>query len=465
MKRTVAVLLCLLLPALAACQSQPALPANLPTPPPAVSDAPLAGQANAGAVANAPQSNQPASVAISTFQGSIQRQVPGLGMDPQPPMELKAPAPMTDYGGGPDYGDVDFCNMDMSGLDFTNFASTLALCSFNENTKWPTGGLPDGFEPALFLENGKNRGLGVESLHKQGITGKGIGIAMVGEPIVTGHQEIKDNLVDYEEFDTFSKDADPMCTAAASLLVGKTVGMAPDAKLYYFAAAPAKSWDDISHQDWTQDVFDYTSYAEAFNRILDINSQLSDADKIRIVYVPRYWWGFGDPLPPGYMDWLTASEKLKATGVFIVSPSLRGEYSFGTEGLKPNLLEDIDDLSNYTVSFETDFYLQNFNYDAMAWTAQSLFYPTDGMTLAGAGGTDDYRYYGFVYEDIACAYLAGLYAMTCQVNSSVTPESWWQALKDTSATMTLHNTGVNHDKDYNVKYAIVPAKMIAQFQQ
>lgn len=65
--------------------------------------------------------------------------------------------------------------------------------------------------------------------------------------------------------------------ALASIAVGRTCGVAPDASLYYEA-----SWllDD-------QGRLTYSYYAQAIRRILFINAQLPEAEKIRVISISR----------------------------------------------------------------------------------------------------------------------------------------------------------------------------------
>jgi hypothetical protein len=60
--------------------------------------------------------------------------------------------------------------------------------SFNSDTVWPED-LPDRCDPEALLELGKNPGLGVRSLHAEGITGAGVSIAIIDQPLLTSHVE------------------------------------------------------------------------------------------------------------------------------------------------------------------------------------------------------------------------------------------------------------------------------------
>ena len=75
-----------------------------------------------------------------------------------------------------------------SGLDLSESIDDLLYASFDDRTIWPAKEkLPDEFNIEMFMKLGKNPGLGVQSLHNHGITGRGIGIAIIDQPLLTTH--------------------------------------------------------------------------------------------------------------------------------------------------------------------------------------------------------------------------------------------------------------------------------------
>jgi len=80
--------------------------------------------------------------------------------------------------------DVDLRGYDVSGLDLRESLDSLLYASHDSRTVWPPKGrMPEGFDPQALLETAKSPGLGVRKLHKQGITGRGIGIAIIDSGI------------------------------------------------------------------------------------------------------------------------------------------------------------------------------------------------------------------------------------------------------------------------------------------
>jgi subtilisin family serine protease len=130
-------------------------------------------------------------------------------------------------------GQVDLRGRNLSGLDLQGTLADLLMADFDTHTIWPPAEkMPGGFDAEQIMSLGANPGLGVRALHGLGITGRGVGIAIIDEPLLVGHQEYADRLQLYEEIDIGPTSASEMHgPAVASIAVGKTVGAAPDADL------------------------------------------------------------------------------------------------------------------------------------------------------------------------------------------------------------------------------------------
>ena len=130
----------------------------------------------------------------------------------------------------------DMRSCDVSGEDLSDIEDWNDI-SFNSDTLWPSADkLSEGFDPETILELGKDPGLGIRELHDQGITGDGVGIAIIDQGLYSSHEQYKDNLMLYENFHCIDGQIATMHgSALASIAVGKDVGVAPGAKLYYIA--------------------------------------------------------------------------------------------------------------------------------------------------------------------------------------------------------------------------------------
>jgi len=96
--------------------------------------------------------------------------------------------------------------------------------------------MPADFDPSRPLELGKDPGLGVRRLHERGFDGRGIGIGIIDQPLLVDPVEYRDRLRLYEEIHSpAGAPAQMHGPAVASIAVGRTVGVAPGADLYYIA--------------------------------------------------------------------------------------------------------------------------------------------------------------------------------------------------------------------------------------
>jgi len=143
----------------------------------------------------------------------------------------------------------------------------IATLSFNLDTKF---GKSMDISKAV-LEQGKNPGLDVRSIHKRGITGKSVNVAIIDQNLCLNHPEFKGKVAQYKDFGCNQPPnrGSMHAPGVLGLLAGNTLGTAPDARVY-FAAAPS----------WTQD----TKYqAKALEWIIEVNRSLLKHSKIKVV--------------------------------------------------------------------------------------------------------------------------------------------------------------------------------------
>ena len=227
---------------------------------------------------------------------------------------------------------VDLRGADLSGLDLKDSLNDLLHATFDTRTVWPAAEqMPKEFDRQQILELGKNPGLGIRGLHTRGITGREVGLAIIDQPLLVEHQEYKDRLRLYEEIhvklDTTASMHGP---AVASIAVGKTIGVAPEADLYYVG-----SWTG-DFGDFGAFTFNFRYYAQAVNRILEINRQLPADRKIRVVAM-QVGWNKGQA---GYDEITAACNEAKTAGLFVVSSSLEEVHGFKFNGLGRSPLAD-----------------------------------------------------------------------------------------------------------------------------
>jgi hypothetical protein len=128
----------------------------------------------------------------------------------------------------------------------------------------------------------------VSRLHARGIVGRHIGVAIIDRPLLTRHQEYADRLRWYDEIDTEADEpAGWHSTAVASIAVGRSVGVAPMADLYFvgvgtnWAREPIGNWWVAARRA----VHVGQTLPLAIRRILDLNRRLPADRRIRVLSV------------------------------------------------------------------------------------------------------------------------------------------------------------------------------------
>ncbi len=297
---------------------------------------------------------------------------------------------------------------DLTDKDLTQLSLPfLAALTFDGNTRWPERSqLPQGFPPEEWIEGGKNPGLGIRALHRQGITGKGIAVAVVDKPIRHEHREFRGRIHYYEVFGGEEKGRAPHFhgIACASILAGETVGVAPDATIHYFAVP------DVGEN--------FRYYAIAADRIIEVNRSLSDAEKIRLVSISD---GLGRD-NPYREEWASALERLQATGVEVVYSSRDRLDGFVWGGVAP--YEDREATSNYELAL----YLAG-----MDVPREEIIIPGDYRTTASNKGGDLYIYWGTGGWSWAIPYAAGLAALAWQLEPALAFAEIESLLRETAA--------------------------------
>ena len=130
----------------------------------------------------------------------------------------------------------------------------------------------------------------VDSLHRRGITGRGAGIAVIDSFLFADHREFQRHLCWYDEIDGAAQDpAGWHGTAVASIAAGGSVGVAPEADLYFVGlgllwAGPQMPWgnwfvaaDRAAHIGQPLPI--------AIHRILEMNRRLAPDRRIRAISI------------------------------------------------------------------------------------------------------------------------------------------------------------------------------------
>ena len=298
-------------------------------------------------------------------------------------------------------------------LDLRGHARLVEKIPFDSRTKWPEPNkLPERFNPARLLEEGKNPGLGIRRLHEQGIDGRGVGIAILDQRLLKNHREYADRLVRYEEIDV--RDMPPQMHGApvASIAVGKTCGVAPGAALSYFAMRMTSMPDN-------------KIYCDIIDNIIKLNETASAPESIRVVSISTGTFS----KQANFDRWKETLKKADQHGILVVTCA-QDLLNYGMlariPGKKP------DDPNSY----------QGGKYGVRPG---ALLVPSGNRTTASHHGPEVYTYWTEGGMSWAAPYLAGLAALAYQVDPKIEPktivELWQQTAVQTDASLVVNPPG------------------------
>lgn len=347
---------------------------------------------------------------------------------------------------------VSLLCQDLSSFDLSDRYNDLIFSVFNSATVWPgSDKMPKEFDPEKIMEMGVNPGLGIRQLHKNGITGKNIGIAIIDQPLLVDHIEYKDRLRLYEEIgiekdNTFAEMHGP---AVASIAVGKTLGVTPGADLYYIACYPGEYTNDGF-------IYNYKNCALAINRIIEINKQLQQDKKIRVISISL---GL-NPDEKGYTEIISSINEASESGIVVITANtfVTNNMPFVGLGRDPN--KDPDDYRSYEqgILWSPEFY---FNYNQFCLKSNLLMLPMDSRTIADFTGFNVYSFGRIGGISWSVPYLAGVYVLACQQKNDITPQQFWNDALKTGDSVEI----VKDSKSYMLKKIINPQKLISLYSK
>lgn len=263
------------------------------------------------------------------------------------------------------------------------------------------------------MKNGKNPGLGIRELHKEGITGKGINVAIIDQNLLLHHPEFDGKIAKY--YDT-GCEQDPNsgsmhAPAVTSILVGNNIGVAPDAKVY-FAAAP--SWKGDSE-----------FYAKGLYWIIKENKKLPEGEKIRVVSVSAAPSGKGSPFTKNLKMWDEAVLAAQDDGILVLD--CRNTETTGIIAPAFYNPEKPDNVSMCTGGFPTSKYVV---------PSTQIGVPTSYRTVAEEyrEGSPSYQYTGQGGLSWGIPYAAGVLALGWQVDPALDKDQMVQILFKTCST-------------------------------
>jgi hypothetical protein len=310
-----------------------------------------------------------------------------------------------------DLGKLDsfwgLAGVSLAKLDLRDQLKAVSKLTFDSQTVWPAADrLPTGFDPARLLEEGKNPGLGVRKLHTAGLDGKGVGIAIIDQPLLKDHEEYKDRVVTYTEVETEGAGPQMHGPSVASIAVGRNCGVAPGASLYYLAVP---TWKWTKNEPW----------AEQLERVIEVNRGLTATPKIRVVSISL--GAFSER--PNPARWDEAVKKAEENNILVLT-------------CDPHYLRlaTLKRLEEHPDPGPADYVRGWFGYPAGA-----LCVPAANRTLASFRGSHLYTYDRTGGLSWTVPYLAGVAALAWQVDPSIKPQAMVDLLKRTAVKTLVGN--------------------------
>lgn len=314
---------------------------------------------------------------------------------------------------------------DVSAVDEENIvwdidAQTIEKVTFNDKTKFNNQHLADEI-----IRKGMTPPLGVGKLHKKGITGLGVNVGIIDQPIDTFHPEYKESIGYY--MPTLGRRSSMHGPAVTSLLVGKNIGVAPKAKVYYVASPFYER--------------NAKKCALALDNILFMNRTLPLDKRIKFVSVSANLSKYD-----GYDSWKKAVKKAEEEGVLVVDAD--SESGFVLPGFMDNsdFKYGCPDYSYNKEGFSglnSDVFkaLDNEYFIAERDIKKQIFAPAARRTIAETnldGGDYGYTYSANGGLSWAIPYVTGLLCLGSQVAPSLSAFELKDLLIETSVNSVIN---------------------------
>jgi len=263
------------------------------------------------------------------------------------------------------------------------------------------------------LEKGKNPGLGIRAIHKRGITGKGVNVAIIDQNLCLNHPEFKGKVVQYKDVGCNQppNKGSMHAPGVLSLLAGNSIGSAPGVNIY-FAAAPS----------WTADA---KYQADALEWIIEVNQSLPQQSKIKVVSISAAPSGKGSSFNKNNEFWDIAVNKAKKQGMLILDCTQHNVII----GPCYYDINDPDDLNKCRIGWPG-------MSRSSGWLKNLLYAPCSFRTTAEEyiDGNPSFQYTGRGGLSWSIPYVAGVCALGWQIKPDLSADKIVELLFKTAHT-------------------------------
>ena len=281
--------------------------------------------------------------------------------------------------------------------------------------------MPKDFNPKAFLEKRKNPGLGIRKLHQSGIDGKGRNAAIISQSVLRPHLEYRDSLADYISLksDTANAWANANGGWYVALLSGKNCGVAPKAKVYYFAV------DSVNK--------DFSQFAEALRKVCQLHKTLKKSGKngIDVVVLNELFGELSE-------DMQSAIEQAESLGIFVNKRLYSSDYT----DIECRMEGDVDNPDDYVVHLVSKSNDKKKNPDTLCFIGYGQTVPCQ-YTIGS--------YFFNATSGLGNFWLSGLFMLCRSVRTDLTPEDFFATALETG--------------DYRKGIGVIvnPQRLIAEF--
>ena len=322
---------------------------------------------------------------------------------------------------------VDLRGKNLQGFNLSDRIYDIEHSIFDNYTKWSEmKNIP--YKPLQILNINADPGMNIKKIHKKGITGKGITIAIIDQYFTVDHLEFKNRIKHIASFPDIQNDYNSYHgPAVTSIAIGKNIGVAPEATVVYFSAESTNKNKELTCQYEVEAMEALIHYILEGN-IVHALSISSGANRSR----------------PYYQEYLKCRNELSKLGVAIFSTDMfmhDSEYFFyglkKEQNLNPNNEEFFEPISwndwiikmnNFPeILIDYEIYLEN-NQNSQ----YPILLPLDGATTVAGNLSDENYCFKFVSGGSWLPpYLAGIYALCCQVDIDIDIYKFWYYMLET----------------------------------
>ena len=252
--------------------------------------------------------------------------------------------------------------------------------------------IPADYDQAEAMQWGMDPGLGIDTLHKHGFDGAGSVIAYIDQPAAM-HNQYKTANLHYKNNST--QNSSMHGPAVLSLLVGKDIGTAPKAEVYFYG-----------HEAWRAD---QTTHAECLYQIIEQNKKLSDKEKIRMV-------GFSDNIDPSEKNeeaFKTAVKACEDAGIMVW---FCGDYASAVFAPESDRNNPENVYPDHWGNFDPNL----------------VYVPAGSRTTAATDNGNKYIFWGSGGLSWTMPYALGVYADALAIDPTLTEEEIRKLIVDTA---------------------------------